>query len=53
MQLDFWAGSRKIVPVQNILGPVKGQGISPAVSHFHGTEFDILAGFGPVGSTEK
>ena len=26
--------------------------ISPAVSHFYGTEYEIWAGFGPVGSTE-
>ena len=27
--------------------------ISCVVSNFHGTEFDIWAGFGPIGSTEK
>jgi hypothetical protein len=26
--------------------------ISPAFSHFYGIEYDIWAGFGPVGSTE-
>ena len=26
---------------------------SRAVSHFYGTEYEILAGFGPVGNTEK
>ena len=28
MQSDFWAGSKYFGPVQNILGPVKRQGIS-------------------------
>jgi hypothetical protein len=28
MQSNFWAGSKKFGPAQNILGPVKGQGIS-------------------------
>ena len=27
MQSDFWAGSKYFGPVQNILGPVKGQDI--------------------------
>ena len=27
--------------------------ISRATSNFHGTEFEIWAGFGPVGSTEN
>jgi hypothetical protein len=37
----------------------RGQGwpkslyISPAVSHFYGTEYEIWAGFGPFGSTEN
>ena len=28
MQLDFWTGSTKFGPAQNILEPVEGQGIS-------------------------
>jgi hypothetical protein len=27
MQSNFWTGSKKFGPAQNILGPVKGQGI--------------------------
>ena len=27
MQSNFWAGPKKFGPAQNILGPVKGQGI--------------------------
>jgi hypothetical protein len=27
MQSNFWAGSKNFGPAQNILGPVKGQGI--------------------------
>ena len=27
--------------------------IKPTVSHFYGTEYEIWAGFGPVGNTEK
>ena len=31
---NFWAGSKHFGPAQNILGPVKGQGISlPSKSH--------------------
>ena len=39
-------------PYQPMTGP-KSLSISYAVSNFNGTEVEIWAGFGPVGSTEK
>ena len=33
MQSNFWAGSKKFGQAQNILGPVKGQGITIVFSH--------------------
>jgi hypothetical protein len=28
MKIDFWYGTKKLGPAQNIFGPVKGQGIN-------------------------
>ena len=33
MQINFWFGTKKFGPVQNILRPVKGQGISCIPTH--------------------
>jgi hypothetical protein len=38
--------------VDSLLG-TKSLQISRLVSHFYGTEYEIWAGFGPVGSTEN
>jgi hypothetical protein len=28
MEINFWSGTKKFGPAQNILGPIKGQGIT-------------------------
>ena len=42
MQSNFWAGSKKFGPAQNILRPVKGQGISASSKIFVSAEKPIL-----------
>ena len=44
MQSNFWAGSKNFGQAQNILGPVKGQGISVILGTLPGELVVVVAG---------